>query len=354
MGRIFQPLLFLLARCTRNELIRQVEWLKAENEMLRKRVDKKRIFLDQEEKSRLMKLGQAIGSDLKHIINIVSYSTYLSWLRKEREGHAPKKMGRPRTAESICNLIVKIATETGWGYTRVMGEIKKLGLKPPSRNTVKRVMKANDLDPGPDRGPDSWQEFLKRHAETLYQCDFFSKRIVTKFGLQQYFVLVFLHLGSRKVYVTKCTRKPNATWMKEQAKKFVEHVKANGQEVTLLLRDRDGIYRPGFDKVFRDAGIKVKKNSVRAPNLQAHIERFIQSLQQEALDHFIVFGEKHFDYLISEYVEHYHTERPHQALGNIAFTGDWPEPKDDPPDPIPIECRTGPGGLLRHYERRAA
>ena len=57
MGRIFQPLLFLLARCTRNELIRQIEWLKAENEMLRKRVDKKRIFLDQEEKSRLMKLG---------------------------------------------------------------------------------------------------------------------------------------------------------------------------------------------------------------------------------------------------------------------------------------------------------
>ena len=59
MGRIFQPLLFLLARCTRNELIRQIKWLKAENEMLRKRVDKKRIFLEQEEKSRLMKLGKA-------------------------------------------------------------------------------------------------------------------------------------------------------------------------------------------------------------------------------------------------------------------------------------------------------
>ena len=296
MGRIFQPLLFLLARCTRNELTRQIEWLMAENEMLRKRVDNKRIFLDQEEQSRLIELGQAIVSDLKPIINIVSYSTYLSWLRKEREGHAPKKMGRPRTAESICNLIVKIATEAGWGYTRVMGEIKKLGLKPPSRNTVKRVMKANDLDPGPDRGPDSRQEFLKRHAETLYQCDSFSKRIVTKFALQQYFVLVFRHLGSRKVYVTKYTRKPNASWMKEQAKKFVEHVKANGQEITLLLCDRDGIYRSGFDKVFRDAGIKVKKSSARSPNLQAHIERFIQSLQQETLDHFIVFGDKHFSH----------------------------------------------------------
>lgn len=136
--------------------------------------------------------------------------------------------------------------------------------------------------------------------------------------------------------------------------KFVEHLKASGQEVTLLLRDRDGIYWSGFDKVFRDAGIKVKKNSVRAPNLQAHIERFIQSLQQEALDHFIVFGEKHFDYLISEYVEYYHNERPHQAMGNVPLTGDWPEPKDDPPATIPIECRTRLGGMLRHYERRAA
>ena len=118
MGRPYQPLLFLLARCTRNELIRQIEWLKAENEMLRKRVDKKRIFLNTEEKQRLMKLGQAIGPGLKHFITIVSYPTYLRWLRKAKCGHAPKPMGRPRTAESIRELIVKIGTETGWGYTK--------------------------------------------------------------------------------------------------------------------------------------------------------------------------------------------------------------------------------------------
>ena len=133
-------------------------------------------------------------------------------------------------------------------------------------------------------------------------------------------------------------------------------MKTSDQEVTLLLRDRDGIYRSGFDKVIQDAGIKVKKNSVRTPNLQAHIERFIQSLQQEALDYFIVFGEQHFDYLIAEYVEHYHTERPHQAKGNKPLTGDWPEPEGDPPDSDSdtVVCRTRLGGLLRHYERKAA
>ena len=354
MAGVFQPLLFLLARCTRNALIRQVEWLKAENEMLRRRVPKQRIFLEPDEKSQLMKLGKGIGPDLKHLISIVSYKTYLGWLRREREGHQPKKMGRPRTVESIRKLIVKIATETGWGCTRVMGELKKLAIKPPSRNTVKRILKEHKLDPGPKRGPDSWHDFLKRHAETLYQCDFFSKRIWTRYGLQQYFVLVFLHLGSRKVFVTPCVRRPNAAWMQEQAQKFVKHVHAEGQQPTLLFRDRDGIYCHEFDQVLCDADIAVKKNSVRAPNMQAHIERFIQSLQQEALDHFIVFGEKHFDFLVSEFVEHYRTERPHQAKGNQPLTGRWREPKDEPPRFEGVACRTRLGGLLRHYYRDVA
>ena len=36
MGRLFQPLLFFLAKCTRHELIRQIEFLHAENQMLRR------------------------------------------------------------------------------------------------------------------------------------------------------------------------------------------------------------------------------------------------------------------------------------------------------------------------------
>ena len=119
-------------------------------------------------------------------------------------------------------------------------------------------------------------------------------------------------------------------------------------------RDRDTNYRREFDDVLRGAGMQVKKNCFRSPNLQAHVERFIQSLQQEALDHFIVFGERHFDYLVTEYVEHYHTERPHQSLGNTPLTGGWPTSDGDMPDPDKVACRTRLGGLLKHYERVAA
>ena len=142
--------------------------------------------------------------------------------------------------------------------------------------------------------------------------------------------------------------------MNEQAQRFAEHVKSTGQEATLLLRDRDSLYRKDFDKVLRDAGIKVKKNSVRAPNLQAHIERFIQSLPQETLDYFIAIGPKHFDYLISEYVEHYHTERPHQAMGNVPLAGKASEPQIGAVAPIDMVCLSRLGGVLCHYHNRVA
>ena len=50
MDRPYQPLLFVLARCSRNQLIRQIEFLKAENEMLRKRVPLEKIVLKHEER----------------------------------------------------------------------------------------------------------------------------------------------------------------------------------------------------------------------------------------------------------------------------------------------------------------
>ncbi len=78
----FSPFLSYLARCTENELRRQIEFLKAENEMLRQRVPKKRIFLKREERERLLKLGTAIGSGVSKLITIVRGRTYQRWVQE--------------------------------------------------------------------------------------------------------------------------------------------------------------------------------------------------------------------------------------------------------------------------------
>jgi putative transposase len=112
--------------------------------------------------------------------------------------------------------------------------------------------------------------------------------------------------------------------------------------------------------------VKVQKAAHRSPNTVAFVERFIQTLQQECLDYFVVFGQKHLNHLDSEMVAHYHKERPHQAKENdplIRASSEPPKkPKGQkasapPPDVVPIgeiKCRQRLGGLLKHYERKAA
>lgn len=112
---------------------------------------------------------------------------------------------------------MKLARETGWGYTRILGELKTLGIRSVSRNTVKNILKAKGLNPGPQRGPGTWDEFLKMHADTLWQYDFFSKRVITPKGLKYLSVMAFLHVGTRRVFLTPATYHPTEAWMLQQA-----------------------------------------------------------------------------------------------------------------------------------------
>jgi putative transposase len=142
----------LIARSTNDALQKHVEFLKAENEMLQKRVPKKRIFLKADEWSRLIKLGRAIGPGIRSMITIVDYSTFRRWIRKQ-DGIQPKAAkGRPRIATMIRKRVVQIAKETGWGYSRILGELRKLKLGKISRQSVKNILLEHGLDPGPRRG----------------------------------------------------------------------------------------------------------------------------------------------------------------------------------------------------------
>jgi putative transposase len=350
-GKAFQPLLFMLARCSRNELIRHIEFLKAENELLRKRIPKQKITLTYEERARLMKLGQAIGPAVFHLITIVHRCTYQRWLRWEKTTVRKMTIGRPRTASKTEKAVLQIATDTGWGYTRILGELRKLGYRKISRQTVVNILKRAGHDPWPKRGPGTWDELLKMHAETLWQCDFFSKRLISRRGIRQAMAMTFINIATRRVWVSKCTLNPTAAWIEEQTNAFIQHVDDQDLKVGVVTRDRDRNYHEAFDELFVERGAEVMTLSYRSPNLNAYVERFVQTIKKECLDHFLVFGEKHFDYLVMEYVEHYHTERPHQGLGNILIATSPPGLDSQHRD---VGLKTRLGGLLKHYTSTAA
>ncbi len=105
--------------------------------------------------------------------------------------------------------MLKIASENHWGYTRILGELRKLGYMNISRQTVVNILKAAGLDPDPRHRPGVWDDFLHKHAETLWQCDFFSKRILSRLGLPQIFAMVLINVATRQVWVSPCTMRPD-------------------------------------------------------------------------------------------------------------------------------------------------
>jgi putative transposase len=72
MKRFVHPLLLPLARATQKELVQMVEYLKAENRMLRSRLPKP-IEATPAERAKLLKLGVRLGSKLKEVISIVHH-----------------------------------------------------------------------------------------------------------------------------------------------------------------------------------------------------------------------------------------------------------------------------------------
>ena len=182
-----------------------------------------------------MKLGKGLGPAIRHLITIVDYSTFRRWVRKEDPQNVKRRKGRPRISIVIREVILQIARDTGWGYSRILGELRKLGLGRISRQSVKNILVENGLDPGPKRGKGSWSQFLKIHAETLWQVDFFSKNVWTRQGPRQVFAMAFIHVATRRVFATPATFKPDSTWMAEQANAFLAHAGSAATDVVTSL-----------------------------------------------------------------------------------------------------------------------
>ncbi|MDB5309424.1 MAG: Integrase core domain protein, partial [Gemmataceae bacterium] len=242
-----------------------------------------------------------------------------------RTGKTPGP-GRPRKPEDLRELIVRLAEENAWGYTRILGELKKLGITSVGRTTVADILRSAGLDPGPKRGSGSWDEFLKRHAATLWACDFLSVKSATLTGFVDLYVLFFIHLGTRRVIVSGPTANPDAQWVTQQARNASATMADWGLPASHLLLDHDTKFTSSFDAVFESDGTEVKRVGPMAPDLNAYAERWVQTLRTECLDHFLMCGGKHLQHILKNFVAHYHEERPHQGVGNVPLS----EAEDEP------------------------
>ena len=150
---------------------------------------------------------------------VVTPATLMRWHRRlvtNRWTYA-QRTGRPPTSQEVRALIVRLARENPrWGYLRIVGELKGLGVG-VSATTVKKVLREEQLGPaGKRRGP-SWREFLRAQAKSVIAVDFFT---VDTVWLQRLYVLFFIEIASRRVHLAGCTAHPDSEWVTQQARQI--------------------------------------------------------------------------------------------------------------------------------------
>ena len=354
MSKVLHPLLLLVGKMVYAQLVRENEFLRVENRILRRRA-KDKVIPTPEERAELVRFGRELGSAIKQIISIVHPITFAKWLRwaaNRDPSTIGRKVGRKCKSESVKALVVRMANENPqWGYERISGELKKLDIR-CCGNTVKRILVEAGLAPRPNRRKTpggTWNEFLKQHAESIVACDFFTKPVWTLFGRATCYVLFFIHLGSRKVWISPCTPNPDARWVEQQARNFYMAAEDMGIDFNYFIHDRDQKFTEKFREVLSDEETRYVQIPRKSPNCNAYSESWVASLKRECLDNFVCFGQEHLDYICQEYARFHNCWRPHQGKGNGTLA---PLPRS--PADGEVVCESQLGGLLRHYYRSAA
>ena len=283
-----------------------------------------------------------------HLV-IVQPETVLKWHRQgfsrfwRWKSRSRGKPGRPRISKEHIEIIRKISTDhPEWGEDKIAYEMEiKLGIK----HSTSTIRKYRVKLPVPGRGQ-TWRIFIKNHACEIFSCDFMIQYTVF---FRAFYIFLILEIGTRRIVHFNMTDHPSLDWVKQQIREATFD-----KTPRFLIHDNDGIFgqhrrimvdeRTGRKRTFRSSldlwlsnvmSITGIPTPYGAPNANAHLERFLRTLRNEALDHFLFFNKDHIWRVVREYVNYYNRARPSQAIHAI-------------PDPYPelIQSQPGEGELV--------
>jgi putative transposase len=279
----------------------------------------------------------------------VSPQTLLRWhrelVRRKWSYRRKRRAGRPRIGGETAALTLRLGRENPrWGYRRIQGELRKLGVV-VSATAIRSLLRRHGLTPAPRREGPSWREFLACQAAGILACDFFT---VETIRLRTLYVLFFIELSTRRVHLAGVTAHPHSAWVTQQARNLA--IGGRRGEFHFLIRDRDAKFSGPFDEVLRGEGLRIIRTPIRSPKANAFAERFVGTVRRECLDHLLIFGERHAQKVLREYLRHYNAERPHRGLSLQT-----PEPgvaRNQGDGAVVRVDRLG--GLIHEYYRSAA
>ena len=181
---IWAQLLAYVTGTVDQELLLRNEYLAAENRILKAQI-KGRLLLSEEEKATLAEIAHRLGRKALEEVAAAKPDTILGWYRrlianKFNGSRFRQRVGRPRVAEEIERLVVRMAKENpSWGYDRIVGALANLGHR-LSDQTVGNILRRHGLSPAPKRKQTvSWKDFIRSHRDVLVGMDFFTAEVLT-------------------------------------------------------------------------------------------------------------------------------------------------------------------------------
>ena len=342
----------LLLLCFRSAQAKEIEILVLRHELAVLRRQHPRPRLQPADRALLAALSRLLPR-VRWSVFLVQPETLLRWHRRmvaRRWTYPTTSNGRPAISEEVRQLVVRLARENPrWGYQRIHGELLRLGVR-VSASSIRRVLRAHDIDPAPRRAQTSWRSFLRQQATGILACDFFT---VDTVFLHRVYVLFVVELRSRRVHLAGVTGHPTGLWVAQQARNLVAALGDQATAFKFLIRDRDAKFTRVFDDVWRSAGTEIIRTPVGAPNANAVAERWVGTVRRECLDRLLIVGRHQLVCVLRRYLEHYNQRRPHRSLAHAT-----PVPSER------VEARSAPslgrlrrhdvlGGLIHEYEYAA-
>ena len=222
--------------------------------------------------------------------------TLLRWHRQLvacRWTYPHRRPGRPPLERSLRELILRLADENPhWGYRRIVGELKGLGVI-VSATSVRKVLLEAGLQPAPQQAHSSWTTFLRAQAASVLACDFLTVETVF---LQRIYVLLFISLATRRIEYLACSSNPDGRWVAQQARNLAMAL-GDEQPLRFLIHDHDTKFSRVSDEVFRAEGIKVIRTPVQAPDANAFAERWVRTVRADCLDRILILGRRQLEHV---------------------------------------------------------
>ncbi|MGE5783203.1 MAG: helix-turn-helix domain-containing protein [Myxococcales bacterium] len=312
------PLQFSIAMVTyalNERMARRFDYLLEEVRVLREvyteTTGRKRIPFTDEQRRRLAVKGKALTPDDRHLCcQIVRPSTILAWFRKLAAAKYDsstqrKKQGRPRKADEIRELVIRLARENlGWGYTKIRDALRGLKIE-ISRSTIANILAEAGVEPAPERiHKRTWKQFLRSHWETLYACDFFAVETLGMFGTVRVMVFFVIELRTRAVHIAGMRVNPDSAWMMQITRNLLDPEDGFLRNATHLIHDRDPLFTNAWVELLKSSGVESVRIPASSPNCNPHAERFERTVRTECLNHFVIFGERHLRCLPREFIPH--------------------------------------------------